>query len=137
MHIAANDNQPNLREILLDIFEIVNRDFAWTGETYSKPFLAGLFNNDKTPEQDNDCFDFCNYCRSMLYEYDIQSRLVYCEIERHGKWSRHFVVEVQGWILDANQETVVPNTMLDNYRWKSISGYKLNEGWREIVGFSM
>jgi hypothetical protein len=42
-------------------------------------------------------------------------------------------VEVDGWILDNRQRTVVANTLLSHYRWLRISGYAAGDPWREIV----
>ena len=67
--------------------------------------------------------------RVLLRDAGINNRLVYCEVNGSG----HLVVEVQGWILDNMQQTVVANTLLDNYRWLRISGYQAGDPWREII----
>jgi len=77
----------------------------------------------------DDCDGFCLACRTLLRKQGIKSRLVYCEIKGGG----HLVVEVDGWILDNRQRTVVANTLLTNYRWLRISGYEPGEPWREII----
>lgn len=79
----------------------------------------------------DDCDGFCLACRALLRQQGIPSRLVYCEI---NAGSGHLVVEVQGWILDNRQRTVVPNKLLDNYRWRRISGFEAGDPWREIIG---
>ncbi len=82
----------------------------------------------------DDCDGFCLACRSLLRQRAIPSRLVYCQVEQLD----HLVVEVDGWILDNLQPTVVPNTLLtaQNYRWVRISGYEAGQPWREITGFA-
>ena len=77
----------------------------------------------------DDCDGFCLACRVLLRQWGIANRLVYCEIDGSG----HLVVEVEGWILDNRQRTVVANTLLDHYRWLRISGYEAGEPWREII----
>lgn len=77
----------------------------------------------------DDCDGFCLACRSLLRQQQINSRLVYCEIKGAG----HLVVEVDGWILDLRQKTVVANTLLRDYHWRRISGYQPGEPWREIL----
>lgn len=77
----------------------------------------------------DDCDGFCLACRVLLKKRAIRNRLVYCEVDGGG----HLVVEVEGWILDNRQHTVVANTLLDHYRWLRISGYEAGEPWREII----
>ena len=77
----------------------------------------------------DDCDGFCLACRVLLRQLGIPSRLVYCEIENTG----HLVVEVQGWILDNRQRTVVPNILLSDYTWLRISGFNPGDPWREII----
>ena len=77
----------------------------------------------------DDCDGFCLACRLLLRKQAIPNRLVYCEIAGSG----HLVVEVEGWILDNRQVSVVPNTLLTHYRWLRISGYEPGEPWREIL----
>ncbi len=78
----------------------------------------------------DDCDGFCLAVRKLLRDAGIASRLVYCEINGMG----HLVVEVQGWILDNRQSTVVPNSLLKDYRWLRISGFEPGEPWREVIG---
>lgn len=77
----------------------------------------------------DDCDGFCLACRVLLRKQQIPNRLVYCEIDGKG----HLVVEVDGWILDNLQRTVVANTLLSHYRWLRISGYDPGDPWREVV----
>jgi predicted transglutaminase-like cysteine proteinase len=77
----------------------------------------------------DDCDGFCLACRMLLRQQRIANRLVYCEVNGGG----HLVVEVNGWILDNRQQTVVANTLLNNYRWLRISGYEAGDAWREIL----
>lgn len=77
----------------------------------------------------DDCDGFCLACRVLLRKRQIPNRLVYCEIDGSG----HLVVEVNGWIFDNKQKTVVANRLLSDYRWLRISGYGAGDTWREIV----
>ncbi len=77
----------------------------------------------------DDCDGFCLACRVLLRQLNIANRLVYCEVDGGG----HLVVEVEGWILDNRQRTVVANTLLNQYRWLRISGYEAGDAWREII----
>lgn len=81
----------------------------------------------------DDCDGFCLACRVLLRRAGLPSRLVYCEIDRRG----HLVVEVEGWILDNRQQTVVANTLLtaQHYRWLMISGFNPGDPWREIIAW--
>ena len=121
----SNDH---LRGLLLKIHRRVLKRFVFRsdrGESWDMP----------PPDYDgssmlrDDCDGFCLACRKLLRRQGVPSRLVYCEIERRG----HLVVEVDGWILDNLQRTVVPNTYLRDYRWLRISGYEPGDPWREIV----
>ena len=118
----------DLRETLLKIHRRVLQRFVFRrdrGERWQMP----------PPDYDgrallrDDCDGFCLACRQLLRKRGLPSRLVYCEIDRRG----HLVVEVNGWILDNLQRTVVPNTFLRDYRWLRISGYEPGDPWREIV----
>ena len=115
---------------LKTIFHLVKRHFQQhpdQGEHWQMP----------PPDYDgrqllrDDCDGFCLACRMLLRKRGIASRLVYCEIRGGG----HLVVEVEGWILDNRQATVVPNTLLNKqgYRWLRISGYNTGDPWREII----
>lgn len=79
----------------------------------------------------DDCDGFCLAARTLLRARGIASRLVYCKVDGSG----HLVVEVEGWILDSLQSTVVANTLLSaqRYRWLRISGYEPGDPWRQIV----
>lgn len=100
------------------------------GERWDMP-PAGYDGNQ--PLRD-DCDGFCLACRTLLRRCDIPSRLVYCKVDGTG----HLVVEVNGWILDNLQQTVVANTLLSaqRYRWLRISGFNQGDPWREIRGLS-
>lgn len=80
----------------------------------------------------DDCDGFCLACRTLLRRRGIASRLVYCTVDGTG----HLVVEVDGWILDNLQKTVVANTLLSaqKYRWLRISGFNQGDPWREVSG---
>lgn len=118
-----------IKQQLQAIHSTVRRHFVQTddrGERWDMPPPG--YNGEQTLR--DDCDGFCLACRTLLRQAGIDSRLVYCEIDDGG----HLVVEVQGWILDLRQVTVVPNTLLKDYRWRRISGYHPGDPWREIVG---
>lgn len=78
----------------------------------------------------DDCDGFCLAVRALLRKASIPSRLVYCEINGAG----HLVVEVNGWVLDNRQNTVVANTLLKvlGYKFLRISGFAPGDPWRMI-----
>lgn len=125
---TAHHNEPTLLPTLKSIFHSVKNHF------HNKPDQVEHW--QMPPEHysgeqaiNDDCDGFCLACRVLLREAGINNRLVYCEVNGGG----HLVVEVQGWILDNMQRTVVANTLLDNYRWLRISGYQAGDPWREIL----
>lgn len=115
-------------ETLKTVHALVIKHFVETpdeGEHWQMP-PAGYSGKETIRD---DCDGFCLACRTLLRKLQIPSRLVYCEIEGGG----HLVVEVDGWILDNRQHTVVANTLLTDYRWLRISGYQPGDPWREII----
>ena len=117
-----------LRSLLLRVHRQVMQRFIFRSDRFERWDMPPP-DYDGTAVLRDDCDGFCLACRKLLREAGLPSRLVYCEIERRG----HLVVEVEGWILDNLQKTVVPNTFLRDYRWLRISGYEPGDPWREIV----
>lgn len=124
--------EEQLRRELVKTFRRVKNHFV---------FIEDLgVDNWKMPPDDyngtqmlrDDCDGFCLACRSLLRSDNIPNRLVYCEIMQRGRRFGHLVVEVEGWILDNRESTVVPNTLLDDYTWLRISGYGAKQSWYEI-----
>ena len=118
----------SLRDELEAIHRQVRRNFVSRpdiGERWDMPPLD--YSGEQTLR--DDCDGFCLACRQLLRQRNIPSRLVYCEIDGGG----HLVVEVQGWILDILQRSVVSNRAIRHYRWLRMSGYEVGEPWREIV----
>src|SRR5690606_6381064 len=78
----------------------------------------------------DDCDGFCLAVRTLLRKANIPNRLVYCEINGSG----HLVVEVNGWVLDNRQNTVVANTLLKimGYKFLRISGFMPGDPWHLI-----
>ena len=123
-----------LLPLLNDIFHQVKDHFLpWPdrGEEWRMP-PPGY---DGSQPLRDDCDGFCLACRSLLRRQRIRSRLVYCKVEGRD----HLVVEVEGWIMDNLQDTVVANTLLSarDYRWLRISGFTPGEPWREITGLGL
>lgn len=123
--------EPPLLADLNDVFHRVKATFRNRpdqGELWSMP-PPGY---DGSQVLRDDCDGFCLACRSLLRQRHIPSRLVYCTVEGSG----HLVVEVNGWILDNLQKTVVANSLLtaQHYRWLRISGFNQGDPWREIKG---
>ena len=121
------------RTKLVRIFRRVKNNFIFIED-------SGLENWQMPPENYNgkqlikdDCDGFCLACRSLLRDANIRNRLVYCEVEERGKTYGHLVVEVEGWILDNLQNSVVCNTHLYEYTWLRISGYEPMDKWHEIT----
>ena len=122
------DSTIDLLPQLKSVFHLVKKHFQqWPdrGEHWQMP-PAG-YNGQQLLR--DDCDGFCLACRVLLRQRNIANRLVYCEINGSG----HLVVEVEGWILDNRQRTVVANTLLDDYHWLRISGYQAGAAWREII----
>ena len=127
---SASRSQLALLDRLDRIFHRVRghfREWSDQGELWRMP-PPGY---DGTQFLRDDCDGFCLACRTLLRQQGIPSRLVYCEVEGLG----HLVVEVDGWILDNRQKTVVSNTIpgLNHYRWLRISGFEPGDPWREIL----
>lgn len=119
--------QHKLRSQLLAVHYQVLRNFRhWSdrGESWDMP-PEGY---DGSQMLTDDCDGFCLAVRMLLRKAKIPSRLVYCRVQDRG----HLVVEVEGWILDNLQDTVVPNTALYEYQWLRISGFEPGDPWREI-----
>ncbi|MEQ8313374.1 MAG: hypothetical protein RL839_09440 [Gammaproteobacteria bacterium] len=124
----------SIRYKLIPVFRRVKTHFRFTRD-------IGLEEWTMPPEHYNgqqtirdDCDGFCLACRVLLSKRNIRSRLVYCEIKELGKLPvGHLVVEVEGWILDNLQDTVVANHELPDYRWLRISGYQPGDDWHEIL----
>lgn len=128
--MSAQD-QTQLLALLNSVFHRVKSNFRNRpdrGERWDMP------PRDYTGDQllQDDCDGFCLACRSLLRRLEIPSRLVYCTVDGTG----HLVVEVNGWIMDNLQQTVVANTLLSaqRYRWLRISGFNQGDPWREIRG---
>ena len=122
-----------LKTSLVKIFRVVKNNFTFIED-------RGLENWQMPPEGYNgmqritdDCDGFCLACRSLLRDANIRNRLVYCEIKERGRTFGHLVVEVEGWILDNRQDTVVCNTHLYAYTWLRISGYEPMDRWHAIT----
>lgn len=119
-----NTLRPTLRSIHKQVLNhFIQRSDA--GEHWQMP----PENYDGSQRISDDCDGFCLACRVLLRNQGIPSRLVYCKVNGGG----HLVVEVDGWILDNTQKTVVANSLLWNYQWIRISGYQPGDPWREIV----
>lgn len=87
---------------------------------------------DGTQPFTGDCEDFALACRKLVRDAGIDnSRLVYCKDETG---EGHGVLEVEGWILDNRQRSVVSNDRLTNkgYEFIAVSGYNSGEPWRMI-----
>ncbi|TQV85734.1 hypothetical protein FKG94_02510 [Exilibacterium tricleocarpae] len=117
-----------LRRVLLGVHRQVMRHFIFRSDRAERWDMPPRGYDGSAVLRD-DCDGFCLACRTLLRRAGLRSRLVYCEIARRG----HLVVEVDGWILDNLQKTVVPNTVLRDYRWLRISGYEPGDPWREII----
>lgn len=126
--IEATALLPTLKQIF---YQVKAHFQQWpdTGEEWRMPPQG----YDGSQLLKDDCDGFCLACRSLLRQFEIPSRLVYCKVEG----ADHLVVEAQGWILDNLQTTVVANTLLtaQQYRWLRISGYHPGDPWREITGY--
>lgn len=75
-----------------------------------------------------DCEDFALACRKLCREQNIASRLVVCNDETG---EGHCVLEVNGWILDNRQKSVIARDDLD-YKWLAISGFESGEKWKKL-----
>ena len=126
-----------LKNKLVKIFRRVKNNFVFIED-------RGLENWQMPPEGYNgrqlikdDCDGFCLACRALLRDTNIRNRLVYCELKERGRTYGHLVVEVEGWILDNRQNTVVSNTILYDYSWLRISGYEPMDNWHEITNSTL
>ena len=126
----TSDSDQRLKSILLRVHDQVSKHFVERREQ-QESWTMPPSDYDGSQLIFDDCDGFCLAVRRLLRRSGIRNRLVYCEIEGMG----HLVVEVDGWILDNRQGTVVPNSLLQHYKWLRISGYEPGESWREIVGF--
>ncbi len=124
--MKTNDS---LKAILLRIHYKVRKHFVERREEVERWQMPPQGYNGEQLILD-DCDGFCLAVRKLLRKAAVPSRLVYCEINGMG----HLVVEVEGWILDNRQSTVVPNRLLTDYRWLRISGFEPGEPWREVLG---
>lgn len=120
--------QDKLLPVLKAVFAQVKAHFIEREEPQEQWQMPPVHYNGRQKLID-DCDGFCLACRVLLRKQHIPNRLVYCEIDGRG----HLVVEVEGWILDNRQRSVVANTLLNHYRWLRISGYNPGEPWREII----
>ena len=123
-----NQSQTVLRSQLKEVFHRVLSNFHGREDKREHWQMPPPDYNGNQILRD-DCDGFCLACRVLLRKLGIANRLVYCEVDGAG----HLVVEADGWILDNRQHTVVANTLLENYRWKRISGYEPRDPWREII----
>ena len=121
---------------LVKIFRLVKSNFNFTKDRGLEDWQMPPSGYDGKQTISDDCDGFCLACRKLLRERGILSRLVYCEFEERGRTQGHLVVEVNGWILDNRQESVIANTGLSDYRWLRISGYEPGEHWREIISLT-
>ncbi|WP_101760445.1 transglutaminase-like cysteine peptidase [Oceanicoccus sp. KOV_DT_Chl] len=122
------NKDPELLNNLKQIFYLVKNHFQQTPDQ-QEHWQMPPANYTGQQRIADDCDGFCLACRTLLRQRNIPNRLVYCEIDGGG----HLVVEVNGWILDNRQKTVVPNTLLTEYRWLRISGFEARDSWREIL----
>lgn len=124
-------DQKQLLALLNGIFHRVKSNFLNQPDRGERWDMPPPGYNGKQLLRD-DCDGFCLACRSLLRQLEIPSRLVYCSVDGTG----HLVVEVNGWIMDNLQQTVVANTLLSaqRYRWLRISGFNQGDPWREIRG---
>lgn len=119
-----------LRERLVRVHNQVLQNFRYgadDGEEWRMP-PPGYDGSQKIRD---DCDGFCLAIRSLLRRDGIASRLVYCTVGFRNPL-HHLVVEVEGWILDNRQVTVVANSALSDYRWHRISGYEPGDSWFTI-----
>jgi predicted transglutaminase-like cysteine proteinase len=122
---------PSLKQQLDAIHKQVKRNFTYITdidqykdiEHWQCPVYAGV-----TPFK-GDCEDFALACRALCRKADIPSRLVFCAAHGEG----HCVLEVQGWILDNNLDSVTEWLEMKDYQSISISGYEAGEEWHKIV----
>lgn len=125
------NDRDTLLAVLKQVFYRVKTNFRnWPdkGEHWQMPPQ----DYDGSQSLRDDCDGFCLACRTLLRQLQIPNRLVYCKVAGTG----HLVVEVNGWILDSLQRTVVANTLLttQQYQWLRISGFNRGDPWREING---
>lgn len=128
--METTDQDP-LLAVLKQVFYRVKANFRnWPdrGEHWQMPPR----DYDGSQALKDDCDGFCLAVRTLLRRQQIRSRLVYCKVDGTG----HLVVEVNGWILDSLQKTVVANTLLttQQYQWLRISGFNKGDPWHEISG---
>ncbi len=78
-----------------------------------------------------DCEDFALACRKLIREAGIKSRLVYCIVE---DGEGHCVLEVNGYILDNRQASIISNRKLvkKGYKFLAISGYESGDPWYKL-----
>lgn len=128
MEASTPNKQSTLLASLEIVFHQVRRNFQDKADN-SEQWQMPPKDYDGNQVLRDDCDGFCLACRVLLRKQSIANRLVYCEVNGAG----HLVVEVEGWILDNTQKTVVPNTLLRHYQWRRISGYEAGDPWREVI----
>lgn len=129
------DNEEQLRSRLIEIFVRVKDNFVFKEDRGGENWKMPPEGYNGTQMLRDDCDGFSLACRCLLRSANIPSRLVYCEVRHRGRDFGHLVVEVEGWILDNRESTVVPNTVLHDYTWLRISGYSPKQSWYEITNW--
>lgn len=124
----------NLLKVLEEVFEEEIGRFIYTPdqELYKMPdkWIAEKDIPDLPNKFRGDCEDFALACRKNLRHRGItNSRLVFCLTVEH---QYHMVLEVEGWILDCLQTSVVASQDT-GYGWISISGENPGDPWRSLV----
>lgn len=130
--IMENDEE-QLRTQLVKIFRTVKNHFVFIEDKGVENWKMPPNGYNGTQMLRDDCDGFSLACRSLLRSANIPNRLVYCEVMQRGRRFGHLVVEVEGWIFDNRESTVVSNTILHDYTWLRISGYSPKESWYEIT----
>ncbi len=86
---------------------------------------------DGTSKIAGDCEDFALACRKLCRDAGLQTRLVFCEVEKEG----HVVLECNGWILDNRFSGVKTKDYLESnqrYKWVMISGFEPGQPWTYV-----